>query len=276
MRGALVACMIACIAGLPGGGALAQRAEVVDRSALRVCADPAAPPLSMRDGTGVENRIAELFARDLGVPVTYVWFPTGIGFYRNTLNLRRCDIVMGTATGADIAQTTIPYYRSTYVLITRADDGIAATSLADPALRGRSIGAQSGSPAIDALAGAGLLDAMRAYPLTPDGGAEAVGQRMIDDVAAKRIDAAIVWGPIGGYFAAQRAGLLKVTPLASGSEPSPLAFEIGMAVRFGEARWRARVETFIRANRPGIEAILAGAQVPLLPLAPETKPETGS
>lgn len=269
--------IFACLAALTTGGAgMAQRAEVVDRSSLRVCADPAAPPLSMQDGTGFENRIADLFARDLRVPVTYVWFPSGIGFYRNTLNLRRCDLVMGTATATDIAQTTIPYYRSTYVLITRTADDIVAKSLNDPALKGRVVGAQSGSPAIDALARAQLLDAMRAYPLTPGGGTEAVGERMIDDVAAKRIDAAVVWGPIGGWFAKRRGGTLRVTPLASGSAPSPLAFDIGMAVRFGEARWRARVESFIRGNRPAIQAILADANVPLLPLAPDPAPETGS
>lgn len=267
---------LAALALATGSATSAQRAEVVDRSSLRVCADPAAAPLSTRDGKGVENRIADLFAHDLGVPVTYVWFPSGIGFYRNTLNLRRCDIVMGTATGADIAQTTIPYYRSSYVLVTRAADRIAVTSLTDPALRGRSVGAQSGSPAIDALAVAGLLDGMRGYPLTSDGGTQAVGKRMIDDLLEKRVDAVVVWGPIGGYFAGQHPGALTVTPLASGSGPSPLAFDIGMAVRFGEARWRARIETFIRGNRPKLAAILTEAHVPLLPLPPETPSETAS
>ena len=247
-----------------------QRAEAIDRTALRVCADPAAPPLSTRDGTGYENRIADLLGRDLGVPVTYSWFPSGIGFYRNTLNLRRCDIVMGTVTGVDIAQTTIPYYRSAYVLVTRSGDGILATGLADASLQRLTVGAQSGSPAADELARAGMLDHLRAYPMTEDGSAEAVGQRMIDDVAARRIDAAVIWGPIGGYFASLKPDMLRVTPLASGAAPSPLAFEISMAVRFGETRWRTRIERFIRANRAAVQEILVAAHVPLLPLLPET------
>jgi len=256
-------------AGASPGLAAPPRVEVIDHSSLRVCADPSSPPLSTRDGKGYENRIADLLARDLGIPVTYVWFPSGIGFYRNTLNLRRCDVVMGTVTGIDIAQTTIPYYRSTYVLVTRSADNIAATSLADPALKTLTIGAQSGSPAADAMARAGILDRLHSYTLTEDGQPDAVGQRMLQDVAAKRIDAAVVWGPIGAYFASLQPGVFHVAPMASGIAPSPFAFEIGMAVRFGEAQWRARLEQFIRANRAQVQDILTASHVPLLPLLPE-------
>lgn len=245
--------------------AAAERAEVIDRTSLRVCADPAAPPSSTEDGKGFENRIADLLGRDLGVAVAYTWFPTGIGFYRRTLNARRCDVVMGTVVGIDIAQTTIPYYRSTYVLVTRSGDNVAATTLADPALAHMTVGVQSGSPAADILARGGRLDNIRAYTLTADGGSEAVGHQMIDDVAAGKIDSAVVWGPIGGYFASLQPGVFRVTPLAQGSKPSPLAFDIGMAVRYGEARWRARLEQFIVANRAPIREILMASHVPLLP-----------
>ena len=249
----------------------AERAEAIDRSTLRVCADPSAPPSSTEDGKGYENRIAELFAKELGVPVAYTWFPTGIGFYRRTLMARRCDIVMGTVVGIDIAATTIPYYRSTYVLVTRTADNITATKLDDPALRKLSIGAQSSSPAADVLARDGLLDTMRGYSLTFDTGAGIVGKRMIEDIAARRIDAAVVWGPIGAWFASQQPGMFRVTPLASGPAPSPLAFDIGMALRFGEARWKTRIEQFIRDNRAPIEAILIASHVPLLPPTPPTE-----
>lgn len=261
------AAAILLLLGSPG---VAQRAEAIDRASLRVCADPDNPPLSVQDGSGLENRIAALFGQQLGVPVSYVWFPNGQGFFRNTLNLRRCDIVIGSPTGLDIAQGTIPYYRSTYVLVTRLKDAIVATHLSDSSLAGLAIGAQSGSPAIDALASAGLLDRLRAYPMTPEANDRAVAERMIDDLVARRTDAAIIWGPIGAYFAGQRPGLLRVTPLASGEAPSPLAFQIGMAVRFGEQKWRARVEDFIRTNQPALRAILESYRVPLLPLEPET------
>ena len=259
--------LIGAVVAMPAHAA--DRAEAIDRSTLRVCADPAAPPSSTEDGSGYENRIAALLGRDLGVPVAYTWFPTGIGFYRRTLSARRCDVVIGTVVGLDNAQTTIPYYRSAFVLVTRAADLAASADLADPKLG--IVGVQSGSPAADVLARAGRLDSSRAYTLTADGGATAVGARMVADVAAKRIDAAVLWGPIGGHFAALQPGVFRVTPLASGSAPSPLAFEIGMAVRYGEAQWHARLDRFIRDNRAALQAILVAAHVPLLPLT-ETTP----
>ena len=260
-----VAALLVCGAA-PGSAWAADRAEAVARTALRVCADPAAPPVSSEDGKGYENRIAELFGTDLGVPVRYTWFPNVMGFYRRTLNARRCDLVIGTVPGIEMAQTTIPYYRSSYVLVTRAADRIAAISLDDPGLQRLRLGVQAGSPAADLLARAGRLDTIQAYGLTVDSGAVPVGRRLIDDLAAKRIDAAVVWGPIGGHFASLTPGAFRVTPLTGGDRTAPLAFDIGMAVRYGEPKWRARVEQFIRDNRGPIREILVAANVPLLPL----------
>lgn len=263
----VVVAMLSC--SIPA--AAADRAEAVDRTSLRVCADPALPPSSTLDGKGYENQIAELFAHDLGVPVAYTWFPSGIGFYRRTLMARRCDLVMGTVVGIDIAQTTIPYYRSTYVLVTRAADRVAASSLDDPALAQLRLGVQSASPAADVLAQSGRLENIRSYVLTQDSGAVVAGRLMIDDLAAKRIDAAVVWGPIGGYFASLQPGVFTVTPLTARPGQAGFAFDIGMAVRFGEPKWRARVEQFIRDRREPIREILLASHVPLLPLA-EARP----
>ncbi|HEX8445546.1 MAG TPA: quinoprotein dehydrogenase-associated putative ABC transporter substrate-binding protein, partial [Sphingomonas sp.] len=246
------------------------RAEAVDRTALRVCADPASPPLSVQDGSGVENRIAELFARALKVPVRYVWFPSGMGFYRQTLNLRRCDIVMGTAAGNDIAATTIRYYRSTYVLVTRTKDGITASRLDDPALARRSIGVQVRTPAADLMARSGPMDRMKSYDLMIDSRNDSVGRRLIQDLEAGRIDGAILWGPIAAHFTGATPAMYRMTPLA-GDPDLPMAYDIAMAVRFGEPRWRAQVDQLIRDHRTQIATILSAARIPLLPM-PETKP----
>src|SRR5690349_1698587 len=92
--------------------------EAVDRTAFRVCSDPANLPFSNDKGEGFENKIAELLAAKLGVPLKYTWYPNSVGFLRNTLRVRRCDIVMGIVTGAELVQTTNPYYRSVYVMVT--------------------------------------------------------------------------------------------------------------------------------------------------------------
>ncbi len=112
----------------------ADQPEAVDRSALRVCSDPGNMPFSDVKGEGFENKIAELLAAKLSVPVKYTWFPQATGFLRNTLRARRCDLVIGLVSGAELALSTNPYYRSTYVMVTRKADAIAADSLDDPSL----------------------------------------------------------------------------------------------------------------------------------------------
>ena len=91
---------------------------------FKVCADPNNPPYSNQNKQGFENKIAELFAKSLGKKVEYTWFPQRMGFIRNTLKAQladtgefKCDVIMGYPTGAEMAATTNPYYRSTYALV---------------------------------------------------------------------------------------------------------------------------------------------------------------
>ncbi|MFA5969032.1 MAG: quinoprotein dehydrogenase-associated putative ABC transporter substrate-binding protein [Sphingomonas sp.] len=269
--GLIAALSLLTSVALPGGALAQDEAEAVDRTMLRVCADPSSPPQSSEDGKGFENRIADLLAADLAVPVRYIWFPNSIGFFRRTLNARRCDVVIGTAQDNDIALTTAAYYRSTYVLVTRTADHVAATSLEDPALQPLIIGVQARTPAADIFARLGLLDHMRSYDLVVDTRIDHIGQRLIDDVGARKLDAAVVWGPIGAWYAAQHPGQYHVAPLPQRSQGIPLAFNISMAVRFGEPRWRARVERFLHDRHDAIQKILAEYQVPLLPVEEATQ-----
>jgi quinoprotein dehydrogenase-associated probable ABC transporter substrate-binding protein len=256
---------------LAGGQARAQAVEIIDHHALRVCADPAALPFSSQDGTGFENRIAALFAQDLGVAVRYTWFPNTMGFYRRTLNVRQCDLVIGAPAEMDIAQPTIPYYRSTFVLVWRSADHLALRGLDDPALKGRQIGAQARTPAGDLLVRHGLADTLHAYDLMVDSRVSSVGRQMIDDLLARRIDVAVLWGPVAGYQASLHPDALALQPLGEAQDGVPMAFDIAMAVRKGEPVWRARVDAFIAGHRQEIADILAAAHVPVVPPA-ETTP----
>src|SRR5881398_3515326 len=102
-----------------------------DRGALRVCADPNNLPFSNDRGEGFENRIATLIARDLGEHVEYTWWAQRRGFVRNTLNTGSCDVILGVPAGYGMVRTTRPYYRSTYVFVTRRDRGLHITYLDD-------------------------------------------------------------------------------------------------------------------------------------------------
>jgi quinoprotein dehydrogenase-associated probable ABC transporter substrate-binding protein len=238
--------------------------EAVDRSAFRVCSDPSNLPFSNDKGEGFENKVAELLAKKLDVPLKYTWYPNSIGFLRNTLRARRCDVVMGIVTGAELVQTTNPYYRSAYVMVTRKADNIAADKIEDPALKNLKIGLNAGAPPADIVAQSGLAAHVRPYDLYVDTRVQTPGKDMINDLAKKEIDVALLWGPIAGYFAAQHGDELKVTPLLNEPKKNRMEFYITLAVRPGENKWKNDLNNLLRENKAEIDKILRDFHVPTL------------
>jgi quinoprotein dehydrogenase-associated probable ABC transporter substrate-binding protein len=250
---------------LPAAGASADdHPEAVDRSAFRVCSDPSNLPFSNDKGEGFENKVAELLAKKLDVPLKYTWYPNSIGFLRNTLRARRCDVVMGIVTGAELVQTTNPYYRSAYVMVTRKADNIAADKIEDPALKNLKIGLNAGAPPADIVAQSGLAAHVRPYDLYVDTRVQTPGKDMINDLAKKEIDVALLWGPIAGYFAAQHGDELKVTPLLNEPKKNRMEFYITLAVRPGENKWKNDLNNLLRENKAEIDKILRDFHVPTL------------
>ncbi|MGK9233261.1 substrate-binding domain-containing protein [Inquilinus limosus] len=264
-RAAALALLAGAVLLSAPGRAEPPRPEAIDRSALRVCADPANLPFSNDKGEGFENKIAELLAGKLGVPVRYTWYPNSTGFLRMTLRARRCDLVMGIVAGADLVQNTNPYYRSGYVVVTRREDNLAdLAGLADPRLKTLRIGITAGTPPANLAARDGLMAQARPYPLIVDTRFDAPGRQMIEDLAGKQIDVAVLWGPIAGYFAKRHGDALVVTPLSNEAKDTRLDFYITMGVRPGESDWKNRINALIRENRDAITAILKEYGVPML------------
>jgi quinoprotein dehydrogenase-associated probable ABC transporter substrate-binding protein len=250
---------------VPVGSAWASdHPEAVDRSAFRVCSDPSNLPFSNDKGEGFENKIAELLAKKLNVPLKYTWYPNSIGFLRNTIRARRCDVVMGIVTGAELVQTTNPYYRSAYVMVTRKADNITADKIEDPALKNLKIGLNAGAPPADIVAQSGLAANVKPYDLYVDTRVQTPGKDMINDLAKKEIDVALLWGPIAGYFAAQHGDELKVTPLLNEAKKNRMEFYITLAVRPGENKWKNDLNTLLRDNKAEIDQILRDYHVPML------------
>lgn len=259
---------VAVLCGLwtmhPAAEVAAQTAEAVDRSALRVCADPANLPFSNDKGQGFENKIAELLAADLGVPVRYTWYPDSSGFIRNTLRARKCDIIIGTISGNELLQNTNPYYHSAFALVYRKDAKLAISSLGDDTLRGLKLGAIAGTPPVTLLAQHGLLANLRPYALMVDTRFEHPGENMIHDVAEGLIDVGILWGPMAGYYAKNESAPLEVVPLRTENPAIRLDFRITMGVRFNEPEWKRDINRLIRENQAEINRILLDYGVPLL------------
>jgi quinoprotein dehydrogenase-associated probable ABC transporter substrate-binding protein len=242
---------------------LGESVELVDPKVFRVCADPNNLPLSDEQGEGMENKLAQLFAAKLNEPAVYTYFPQVIGFVRNTLNALRCDVIIGTAVGDTTVQTTNPYYRTTYALVFRPDSGLnGITSLADPRLKDKHIGIVAGTPPATILARNGLMDGAKPYPLTVDTRSTSSPRMMTDDVAAGRIDAGVLWGPMAGYYAQQTTPHLTVVPLLN--DGGHMDFRIAMGVRRSDQDWKRKLNRLIAENQPEIDRILVQYGVPLL------------
>jgi quinoprotein dehydrogenase-associated probable ABC transporter substrate-binding protein len=244
--------------------AMAQTAETIDTTSFRVCADPNNLPFSNEKGEGFENKIAELLASDLGIPVRYTWYPDSTGFIRSTLNARRCDIIMGTVAGNELVQNTNPYYRSTYALIYKTDTGLAVKTLQDPALRTLKIGAIAGTPPTTILANEGLLGNLRSYQLVVDTRFDHPAEELIHDVATGTIDIGIVWGPIAGFYAKHEPTPLSVVPLESANTPMQMDYRITMGVRHNEPEWKRKINNLIRKHQAEINKVLFDFGVPML------------
>ncbi len=262
---ARLAVLAGTLATLPVATAAAQVSDLVVRDVLRVCADPANLPFTDEAGAGFENKIAELLARDLGVPLQYTWFPQATGFVRNTLGAKRCDVVMGYAAGSDPVQNTNPYYRSAWVLVTRSSEGLdGIEGLGDPRLKGKRLGVIAGTPPATLLAVNGLIGQAKSYRLNIDRRHESPSEDMVRDIASGELDGGVLWGPIGGYFAKHAGKPLVVTPLMRHELGVPMTFRITFGIRHGENEWKHRLNEFIAARQGEINRVLLDFGVPLI------------
>ncbi len=251
------------LAALPA--AAQQTSDLVSKTAFRVCADPANKPLSAEDGSGFENKIAELFAADLGLPLEYTWFPMATGFIRRTLAENRCDVVIGYAQGDELVLNTNHYYTSAYLLIVKADGPLAGvTTLSDPALQGKRIGVVAGSAPATHLVHHRLIALAKGYDLFVDRRYQDPSGDMLADLESGEIDAAILWGPIGGPMVKASHPHLKSTALLAEPGQPKMFYRITMGVRQGEKAWSRKLNSLIRRDQGKIDAILDDAGVPLL------------
>ncbi|MEI2384311.1 quinoprotein dehydrogenase-associated putative ABC transporter substrate-binding protein [Breoghania sp. JC706] len=275
----IVAALCAGALSMAAGGALRAQEitatpDVVDRTELRVCADPGNLPYSNDKGEGFENRIAEIVAEELGLPVRYTWFPQTIGFVRRTLGEKRCDLIIGVAATNELMQNTNPYYNSTYVMVHRKDVALSG-SLSDPALKDMAIGVQPRTPVASLLARHGLLSHMKSYPLIVDTRLEKPARAMIADVENGTLDVALAWGPLAGYWIREIAPDLVMEPIEAEAGVR-VAFLMSMGIRYNEPDWKHRLNRILRKRKDDIDAILAAYNVPLLDRKGQLiKPATG-
>jgi mxaJ protein len=253
-------------------------APKVQRTAFKVCADPYSLPTSNKQQQGYENKIAQLFANDLGLPLQYEWFPQRIGFIRNTLRNNdtlggsyKCDIVMGVPDNFELAATTKPYYRSIWTMVYvkgRGLDSILSPqdliNLSSERKKTLKIGLFDQSPAALWLHKHDLMKYAIPYPIMSGDARTYPGEIIEKDLISDKINLTFIWGPIAGYFAKQiKEHEIAMIPMRS--EPGiKFDYRIAMAVRFGEKEWKELINQLIEKHKDNIRAILTDYGVPLI------------
>jgi ABC-type amino acid transport substrate-binding protein len=178
---------------------------------------------------------------------------------------------MGVPDGYELAVTTKPYYRSTYALVyvkgRGLDDIQTGTDLInlDPARKqSLRVGVFERTPAAQWLARHGDFDETKSYVTMSGDPAVYPGELVEKELMGDKIDAAILWGPIAGYFAKQAKDVeMRVIPLRS--EPGiRFDFAISAAVRFGDGDWKKEIQGALDRKADAIKALLKEYSVPLV------------
>jgi mxaJ protein len=237
---------------------------------LRVCADPNNLPYSNDQKQGFENQLAALIGKDLHMQVSYFWFPQREAFFKKTLNSGMCDVVMGVPAGFDEAETTRPYYRSTYVFISRRDRHLHITSFDDPRLRTLKIGIHilgeqdDSLPPVHAFTSRGIVHNLVGFSIFGNLNEKNPPAELIRSVADGKVDVAVAWGPLAGYFIRQSRVPLEITPIDG--DPTlpnlPFHFDIAIGVREGDQALKQSLDAELVRRRPAIHKLLNSYGIP--------------
>ena len=255
----------AVIALLPAMAAVSAHAALTG-GVIRVCADPQNMPFSNQKGEGFENKLVDLIAAKLNMQVVYTWLPQVMGHVSTLPDDIECDLLMGYAQGTGQIEDTNPYYRTSYVLIYRQNDKSLASveTLADDRLKSKTIGILARTPPVSIMAMNGLMANAKSFEVKGDGNAASAASDVIAAVASGEIDAGILWGPLGGYYAQTAKVPLALVPLVKEKAGPTTIYGITMGVPPNEPEWKHKVNKVIAGNQADINAMLSEYNVPLL------------
>jgi mxaJ protein len=246
--------------------------NLIPQRTITACADPNNLPFSNKAGQGFENKLAQMIASDLHAKLDYVWWAQRRGYVRNTLNERKCDFWPGVGSNVETVATSRPYYRSTYMFVSRAAAGLKGLTLDDPRLKTLKIGVQmigndaSNTPPAHALASRGIVSNVRGYMLYGDYSKPNPPAEIVRAVERGDIDVALVWGPLAGYFTARSPIPLRLEPVTPWMADMqwPMQFDISVGVQNGNERLLKEIDETLSRRSGEIRKLLAAYHVPVL------------
>lgn len=254
--------------------------QAPDPNVLRICAAKNQQPLSMEDGSGLENKIAVALADAMKRKPQFVWSERpAIYLVRDYLDKNLCDVIIGLDTGDPRVATSKPYYRTGYVFVTRVDSHLDVTSWNDARLKKLGhIVVAFGSPGEALMKDIGVYEDNMAYLYSLVNFKSARNQytqidpsRMVGEVVNGAAEIAVGFAPdVARYVKASavplRMTLIEDNAAKSNGEKVPQRFDQSVAVRRDDKALLAAVDSALLAARPKIEEILRSEGVPLLPV----------
>lgn len=254
------------------GAMLLSSCNLLAPKTITACADPNNLPFSNKAGQGFENKLAELIAHDLHAKLDYVWWAQRRGYVRNTLNEAKCDFWPGIASSVEMVATTRPYYRSSYMFVTRRSSDLGGLTFDDPRLRKLKIAVQMvgddamNTPPAHALSRRGIVENVQGYMLYGDYSEANPPSEVIRAVERGDVDVAIAWGPLAGYFAVQSKVPLRLEPVSPWLDDAqwPMAYDISVGVQKSDQKLRRKIESSLALRSKDIAALLARYHVPVV------------
>ena len=278
------------ILGLTSNIAIAEDSKYRERPVLKVCADPELMPFSNKNEEGLENKIAELLAKELEAELKYEWFPQRMGFIRNTLRAEekgkyKCDLVMSVPEHFELAATTKPYYASTYALVYvkgRGLDSVTEPDMLETLNNERKdikFGLFDRGPAQLWVFQHNLMDNMVPYQFQLGDARKNPTKIILNDLLDGKFDATIVWGPTAAYFATQNndknKGEMVIIPLKDDPKLPEMKFvyNMSMAVRHGDREWKEQLNELIDKYQDDINDIISSYGIPVSEVIPKSAPD---
>ena len=243
-----------------------EEAKKLKLTNLVACADPGNMPLSDNKKEGFENKIAEAVGRKLGVDISFFWRPyLERGLTRETFDNHECQILLGMPTDYPDLLTTVPVYRSTYVLAYRSDKGINIKSMDDPVLHQLKIGVFQQSAMRQVLADHDIKENVDLQIVSADADLEPEKQpwRQVQRVVDGKIDVAAVWGPFAGWLK-KKGEPLVIQPVNMMVDNTPLEFSLGWGVQNTDVVLKLKIDMAMEDAKDQIAKILEDYGVPLV------------
>nr|NUR38239.1 quinoprotein dehydrogenase-associated putative ABC transporter substrate-binding protein [Sphingomonas sp.] len=239
---------------------------------ITACADPNNLPFSNKAGEGFENKLAQMIASELHAKLQYIWWAQRRGYVRNTLGEKKCDFWPGIGSNVEMVATSRPYYRSTYMFVTRREANLDGLTLDDPRLKHLRIGVQmvgndaSNTPPAHALAARGVIANVRGYMLYGNYREPNPPAEIMRAVERRDVDVALVWGPLAGYFAAQSPVALRLEPVTPwfADNQWPMQFDISVGVQKDNQKLLKEIDRVLARRGPEIRKLLADYRVPVV------------